>query len=109
MKILLVRPAAVVSASEVRPGASPPLGLAYVAASLKAAGHDVTGVDTVGEALDRLAQLNPRQAQVVELHSFAGLTEEEAAELLNVSVKTVKNDWRFAKAWLKTEIGGSTG
>jgi RNA polymerase sigma factor (TIGR02999 family) len=60
----------------------------------------------LGEALDRLAQLNPRQAQVVELHSFAGLTEEEAAEVLNVSVKTVKNDWRFAKAWLKTEIGG---
>jgi RNA polymerase sigma factor (TIGR02999 family) len=62
----------------------------------------------LGEALDRLAQLNPRQAQVVELHSFAGLTEEEAAEVLDVSVKTVKNDWRFAKAWLKTEIGGSS-
>jgi RNA polymerase sigma factor (TIGR02999 family) len=60
----------------------------------------------LGEALDRLAQLNPRQAQVVELHSFAGLTEEEAAEVLDVSVKTVKNDWRFAKAWLKTEMGG---
>jgi len=63
----------------------------------------------LGEALDHLAQLNPRQAQVVELHSFAGLTEEEAAEVLNVSVKTVKNDWRFAKAWLKTEIGGGSG
>jgi RNA polymerase sigma-70 factor, ECF subfamily len=63
----------------------------------------------LGEALDRLAQLSPRQAQVVELHSFAGLTEEEAAEVLDVSVKTVKNDWRFAKAWLKTEIGGSSG
>lgn len=63
----------------------------------------------LGEALDRLAQLNPRQAQVVELHSFAGLTEEEAAEVLDVSVKTVKNDWRFAKAWLKTEMGGPSG
>jgi len=58
-------------------------------------------------ALARLAKLNPRQAQVVELHSFAGLTEEEAAEILGVSLKTVKNDWRFAKAWLKTEMGGS--
>jgi hypothetical protein len=38
----------------------------------------------LGEALDRLAQLNPRQAQVVELHSFAGLTEEEAAKVLDV-------------------------
>jgi RNA polymerase sigma factor (TIGR02999 family) len=61
----------------------------------------------LGEALDRLARLNPRQAQVVELHSIAGLTEEEAAEVLEVSVKTVKNDWRFAKAWLRTEIGGA--
>jgi RNA polymerase sigma-70 factor (ECF subfamily) len=59
----------------------------------------------LGDALERLAQLNPRQAQVVELHSFAGLTEAEAAEVLGVSVKTVKNDWRFAKAWLKTEMG----
>jgi RNA polymerase sigma factor (TIGR02999 family) len=63
----------------------------------------------LGEALDRLADLNPRQAQVVELHSFAGLTEEEAANVLDVSVKTVKNDWRFAKAWLKTEMGGPSG
>jgi RNA polymerase sigma-70 factor, ECF subfamily len=61
----------------------------------------------LSEALDKLAQLNPRQAQVVELHSLAGLTEEETAEVLGVSVKTVKNDWRFAKAWLKTEIGGT--
>ena len=63
----------------------------------------------LGEALDRLAGLSPRQAQVVELHSFAGLTEEEIAEILDVSLKTVKNDWRFAKAWLKTEIGGPGG
>lgn len=63
----------------------------------------------LAEALDRLTQLNLRQAQVVELHSFAGLTEEEIAEILEVSVKTVKNDWRFAKAWLKTEMGGPTG
>jgi RNA polymerase sigma factor (TIGR02999 family) len=62
-----------------------------------------------GEALDWLAQLNPRQPQVVELHLFAGLTEDAAAEVLEVSVKTVKNDWRFAKAWLKTEIGGPGG
>jgi RNA polymerase sigma-70 factor, ECF subfamily len=61
----------------------------------------------LGQALDRLAQLNARQAQVVELHSLAGLTEEEIAEILEVSVKTVKNDWRFAKAWLKTEMGGT--
>jgi DNA-directed RNA polymerase specialized sigma24 family protein len=37
------------------------------------------------------------------------LTEEEAAEVLGVSVKTVKNDWRFVKVWLKTELGGPIG
>jgi RNA polymerase sigma factor (TIGR02999 family) len=58
------------------------------------------------EALERLAKLNPRQAQVVELHSLAGLTEEEVSEVLDISLKTVKNDWRFAKAWLKMEIAG---
>jgi RNA polymerase sigma-70 factor, ECF subfamily len=62
------------------------------------------GLDT---ALEKLAKLNPRQAQVVELHSFAGLSEEETAEVLDVSLKTVKNDWRFAKAWLKAEMGES--
>ena len=60
----------------------------------------------LNQALERLAELNARQAQVVELHSFAGLTEEEIAEVLDVSLKTVKNDWRFAKAWLRTEMGG---
>lgn len=62
----------------------------------------------LGEALDQLASMSPRQAKVVELHSFAGLTEEETAEVLSVSVKTIKNDWRFAKAWLRTEIGASS-
>jgi RNA polymerase sigma-70 factor, ECF subfamily len=56
-------------------------------------------------ALDRLAELEPRQARVVDLHAFAGLTEAEIAEVLGVALKTVKNDWRFAKAWLKTEMG----
>ena len=55
------------------------------------------------ERLETVLDLD--QAQVVELHFFAGLTEAEAAEVLDVSVKTVKNDWRFAKAWLKTEMG----
>lgn len=67
--------------------------------------QDLPQLIALDEALERLARLNPRQAQVVELHFFAGLTEAEAAEVLDVSVKTVKNDWRFAKAWLKTEMG----
>jgi len=67
---------------------------------------DLPGFLALDQALERLAALSPRQAQVVELHSFAGLTEEEIAEVLEVSLKTVKNDWRFAKVWLKSEIEG---
>lgn len=68
---------------------------------------DLPGFLALDQALERLAALSPRQAQVVELHSFAGLTEEEIAEVLEVSLKTVKNDWRFAKVWLKSEMEGA--
>jgi RNA polymerase sigma factor (TIGR02999 family) len=56
------------------------------------------------EALQKLHAINPRQAQVVELHFFGGLTFEEAAEVLDVSRDTVKRDWRFAKLWLLREL-----
>lgn len=56
-------------------------------------------------ALDRLAGLNERQSKVVEYRFFAGLTQEEIAEVLGVSVPTVRRDWRLARAWLSKEIG----
>ena len=52
------------------------------------------------EALDELAQLDQRKSQVVELRYFGGLSLEETAETLNVSLMTVRRDWRAAKAWL---------
>jgi RNA polymerase sigma factor (TIGR02999 family) len=52
------------------------------------------------EALNELARLDKRQSQVVELKFFGGLTNEEVATVLNVSLGTVKNDWSDAKAWL---------
>jgi RNA polymerase sigma-70 factor (ECF subfamily) len=58
----------------------------------------------VNEALDRLAQLAPRAAQVVELRFFGGLEEKEVAEVLDVAPITVKRDWRFARAWLLTRF-----
>jgi RNA polymerase sigma factor (TIGR02999 family) len=57
------------------------------------------------EALDHLAALDARQARVVECRYFAGLTAEETAALLEVSVPTVKRDWRSARAWLVAELG----
>jgi len=56
------------------------------------------------EALLRLAKLSPRQSRVVELRFFGGLSEEEIAEVLEVSTKTVKRDWVVAKAWLYREV-----
>ncbi|MBS1826773.1 MAG: sigma-70 family RNA polymerase sigma factor [Acidobacteria bacterium] len=52
------------------------------------------------EALQRLEKVDPRIAQLIELRFFAGLTMEEAAEVLNVSLATTKRDWAFARAWL---------
>ena len=56
------------------------------------------------EALSRLAVLDPRQAQIVELRFFGGLTEEEIAGALGVSLRTVKREWMLAKAWLYGEL-----
>jgi RNA polymerase sigma-70 factor, ECF subfamily len=53
------------------------------------------------EALDALAALDARQAQIVEMKYFGGLTAEEIAEVLNISVSTVKREWTTAKVWLK--------
>ena len=58
------------------------------------------------DALNALAQLDPRKARVVEMRFFAGLTEAEVAEVLQVSVITVMRDWSSAKAWLYRELGG---
>ena len=56
------------------------------------------------EALTRLAELDARQAQVVELRYFAGLTESQVAEVLDVSRKTVTRDWQVARSWLAREL-----
>jgi RNA polymerase sigma factor (TIGR02999 family) len=56
------------------------------------------------DALQTLEKLDPRQARVVELRFFAGLSQEEAADALNISVATVRRDWRLAEAWLFREL-----
>ena len=56
------------------------------------------------QALDRLVQFDPRQAKIVELRFFGGLTVEETAEVMAISPKTVKRDWSVAKAWLHGEL-----
>ena len=59
-------------------------------------------------ALDRLEAMNPRQRQVVELRYFGGLSLEETAEALHISLITVKRDWVVARAWLKGQVRRET-
>lgn len=59
------------------------------------------------EALKSLADLDRRKSDVVELKYFGGLTNEETAEALQISVETVKRDWRFARTWLLRELDGT--
>jgi RNA polymerase sigma factor (TIGR02999 family) len=63
---------------------------------------DIVALD---DALASLAEIDPRPSQVVELRFFGGYSVEETAEALNVSVRTVINDWNTARAWLHGELG----
>jgi RNA polymerase sigma factor (TIGR02999 family) len=69
-------------------------------------GVDLMGLDA---AMERLAVLSPRQARVVELKYFGGLTNEEVATVLEVSASVVRKDWTVARAWLRRELEPSSG
>jgi RNA polymerase sigma-70 factor, ECF subfamily len=64
---------------------------------------------SIDEALTRLAEWDARQSRIVELRFFGGLTEEEVAETLGISARTVKRDWNLARAWLRGELQGQAG
>lgn len=66
--------------------------------------RDKIEILALNEALARFADIRPRAAQVVELKFFGGLNSEEIAKETGVSIRTVKNDWRFAKAWLYQDM-----
>jgi RNA polymerase sigma factor (TIGR02999 family) len=64
----------------------------------------VADVLAVDEALTRLAEFDRRQAEILEMHFFAGMTFDEIAAQLGVSLRTVKRDWTMARAWLHQEL-----
>lgn len=66
---------------------------------------DVLALD---QALEQLADLDPRQASIVELRAFVGLTQDETAEVLGVSGTTVYREWRVAKLWLRAWLEESS-
>lgn len=69
-------------------------------------GDDAEQLLALDRALDRLADRDGRLARVVECRFFAGLTEQETAEALGASLRTVQRDWTRARAWLREELGG---
>jgi RNA polymerase sigma factor (TIGR02999 family) len=71
-------------------------------------GNRGAGLVALDDAMNLLARLDPRKAQVVELRFFGGLTVEETAEVLKVSSATVERDWSTAKSWLYRELAGGT-
>ena len=71
---------------------------------LGAGGERDIDLVALDEAMDKLAQLDPRKAKVVELRFFAGIEMSHIAENLGVSLSTVKRDWEYARTWLMREI-----
>lgn len=83
-------------------------GITVYTESLEVAGSRPIAFDDLDRALQDLARLSERQARLVELRYFGGLTIEETAEVLGVSPVTVKRDWALARAWLYRELSGSS-
>lgn len=63
----------------------------------------------LSESLDKLQVKDPRAVELVKLRFFAGLTRQQAAEVLGISVATADNDWAYAKGWLKAELARKSG
>jgi len=91
--------------NEKRGGGAPNVTLDEALLPAKTAGHDIEALD---DALNALAVVHPRKSDVVEMRYFGGLSLEETAETLHVSIDTVKRDWRFAKLWLLRELSGKS-
>jgi len=90
--------------NEKRGGGAPNVTLDEALLPAKTAGHDIEALD---DALTALAVVHPRKSDVVELRYFGGLSLEETAEVLHVSVGTVRRDWTLARAWLFRELTGA--
>ena len=86
---------------EKRGGNAVQVSLSELAETRLESAHDIVALD---DALQTLQTLSPRQSRVVELRFFGGLSLEETAEVLEVSVGTVRRDWSLARAWLYREL-----
>lgn len=91
-------------------GKRPPSGLRVSLSELiPARDRDSIEILWLNEALTRLEAFDPREARIVELRFFVGMTDEEVAETLDISESTVKREWRTAKTWLRRELSRMKG
>jgi RNA polymerase sigma factor (TIGR02999 family) len=79
--------------------------VSLTAASDTPSDSQIADVLAIDDALERLATYDPDQVRIVDLRFFAGLSVEETAQVLGRSPRTVKREWRLAKAWLYRELG----
>ena len=93
-------------ASQKRGGMAPKVNFDETAVLSPAPDRSILAVD---EALTAFSRLAPRQAKVVELRYFGGLTEEEIVAALKISPRTVRRDWDLARAWLLRELSHTIG
>jgi RNA polymerase sigma factor (TIGR02999 family) len=91
--------------SQKRGGNAPKVNIEETAVLSMAPDRTILAMD---EALTALSQVAPRQAKVVELRYFGGLTEEEIVAALNIAPRTVRRDWDLARAWLLRELSETT-
>lgn len=75
--------------------------------ALAATPGQMMDVLVLDDALQRLGAIDPRAAKIVEMHFFGGLSFEEMAAVLGVSARTVKRDWRIARAWLHSDLAAA--
>lgn len=90
--------------TEKRGGNAPRMALTV--SDIPSGGTSEFDIVALDDALTRLSGLDARQARIVELRYLAGLSVEETAEVLETSPRTVKREWRVAKAWLRTQLTG---
>lgn len=87
-----------------RGGGAPRVALEIADHQLKVSKNSAEDVIAVHEAIETLSKTDEQQARIVELRFFAGLTVQETAEAMCVSVSTTERNWRVAKAWLRREL-----
>ena len=92
-------------AAHKRGGTAPKVSIDETAVLSPTPDRSILALD---EALTMFSRLAPRQAKIVELHYFGGLTEEEIVAALKISSRTVRRDWHLAKAWLLRELSHTT-